>query len=217
MSAIFFSDFDGTITEQDVIDAIMAEFAPPEYKKIQKDLFSGKIDIDIGIRQMFQLIPSHKKDEIVQWVKENIKLREGFSEFLEFLNRKNIPFVVLSGGVDLYIYPLLESYLDKIAHIYCNRISLHKEKMDVKFIYRCGEKCKRNCGICKPYIMENYYRNYSLKLYAGDGITDLDACQYSDIIFSTGQLKSMLEENMMEGKRVFKFNRFSEIIQNPIF
>ncbi len=47
MSAIFFSDFDGTITEQDVIDAIMAEFAPPEYKKIQENLLSGKIDIDI--------------------------------------------------------------------------------------------------------------------------------------------------------------------------
>ena len=217
MSAIFFSDFDGTIAEQDVIDAIMAEFAPPEYKKIQENLLSGKIDIDIGIRQMFQLIPSDKKEEIVHWVKENIKLREGFSEFLEFLNRKNIPFVVLSGGVDLYIYPLLENHLSRISQIYCNKISFKKEKMDVRFIYRCGEKCQRNCGICKPYIMKNYYGNYSLKLYAGDGITDLDACQYSDIIFSTGQLKSMLKENRIKDKKVFSFNKFSEIIEKSIF
>ncbi|WP_297455673.1 MtnX-like HAD-IB family phosphatase [Persephonella sp.] len=217
MSAVFFSDFDGTITERDVIDAIMAEFAPPEYKKIQDDLYLGKIDIDIGIRQMFQLIPSNKKDEIVKWVKENIKLREGFTEFLEFLNQKNIPFVVLSGGVDLYIYPLLEKYLDKISQIYCNRITLQKEKMDVIFIYRCGDKCRKNCGICKPYIIKNYYGGYNLKIYAGDGITDLDACMHSDIIFSTGQLKQMLEEEVMEGKRVFKFDKFSEIIKNPIF
>lgn len=89
--------------------------------------------------------------------------------------------------------------------------------MDVRFIYRCGEKCQRNCGICKPYIMKNYYGNYSLKLYAGDGITDLDACQYSDIIFSTGQLKSMLKENRIKDKKVFSFNKFSEIIEKSIF
>ena len=65
--------------------------------------------------------------------------------------------------------------------------------------------------------MENYYGGYNLKIYAGDGITDLDACQYSDIIFSTGQLKSMLEKNIMEGKRVFKFDKFSEIIKNTVF
>lgn len=62
----------------------MEQFAPEEWKKIHSDLMTGVIDVDLGIKKMFNLIPSEKKDEIVQWCKENVKLRDGFEDFLYF-------------------------------------------------------------------------------------------------------------------------------------
>lgn len=213
MTTVFFSDFDGTITEKDVIESIMEEFAPAEWKTIHNDLINGIIDIDVGIRKMFNLIPSDKKEEIIKWVKNNIKIRDGFKEFLKVLKKRNIPFVILSGGIDFYIYPLLEKYLHDIYKIHCNRATFNKEYIDVFFTYRCLENCRRNCGICKPYIIENYYHYFLKKIYAGDGITDIDSCQYGDIIFSTGKLTEYLNDEL-EGKRVINFNNFFDILNN---
>ncbi len=213
MSTIFFSDFDGTITERDVIESIMSHFAPPEWKKIHNSLMEGNLDIDVGIRMMFNLIPAKREDDIRNWVKNSIKVREGFGEFLDFLEKKKIPFVILSGGVDFYIYPIIEKYLSKIKKIHSNRLFINNGKLDVKFTYRCSVNCKRNCGICKPYIIQTYYSNYKIKMYAGDGITDLDACQYNDIIFSTGGLANYLEKINLRGKRVYQFNTFYDVIK----
>jgi 2-hydroxy-3-keto-5-methylthiopentenyl-1-phosphate phosphatase len=213
MNAVFFSDFDGTITEKDVIESIMGEFAPPRWKDIHNALLSGSLDVDVGIRMMFNLISYDKKEDIIRWVKKNIKLRDGFDQFLDFLSVNRIPFVVLSGGLDFYIYPLLEKYLKKISKIYANRLVCYGGRMDVRFIYRCDRLCKKNCGICKRYIAEKCYKNQSLRLYAGDGITDLDAGQYNDIIFSTGGLSEYLKKINLRGKRVYHFNDFYDIVK----
>ncbi|MDQ7055272.1 MAG: hypothetical protein Q9M89_01690 [Persephonella sp.] len=123
MKAVFFSDFDGTITKKDVIESIMYHFAPPRWKNIHSSLVKGKLDIDVGIRMMFSLIP----------------------------------------------YPILQNYLEWIYKIHCNRFICNKGRIDVSFNYRCNGECRRNCGVCKPYVIQKYYKNYSLKLYAGDG------------------------------------------------
>jgi len=207
--AIFFSDFDGTITKKDVIEAIMSNFAPSHWEDIYTYLTEGKLDIDVGIRMMFNLLPCEKKEEIVNWCLENVEIRDGFNEFLLYLKEKNIPFVILSGGMDFYIYPLLKEYLPLIYKIHCNRFICKGGRMDVFFGYRCSKECKRNCGVCKPYIIQKYYKNYNLKFYAGDGITDLDACQYNDIIFSTGGFTEYLKEKK---KRTINFETFYEIV-----
>jgi len=199
-----FSDFDGTITEKDVIVSIMEEFAPEEWKRIHSELMTGIIDVDIGIKKMFNLIPSEKKDEIVQWCRKNVKVREGFRDFLIFLKEKNIPFIILSGGLDFYIYPIMEPYMNLIGKIYSNKGVFSKDYIDVDFIYKCDSLCKRHCGICKPYVLRNY-RNKSELIYIGDGITDLDGALYSDIIFATGYLVSYLDRLHIKYNEYYNF------------
>jgi len=142
MRKVFLSDFDGTITEKDVIESIMKNFAPYRWKEIYNNLINGIIDIDVGIYEMFKLIPSREKDNIINWVLENIDIREGFDEFLDYLNELNIPFVILSGGIDFYIYPLLENYLPKIQKIYSNKANFNKEYINIEFIYKCDNVCE---------------------------------------------------------------------------
>lgn len=63
---VVFSDFDGTITECDVIVMIMEKFAPSEWTSIKdKILYERTINLKDGVERLFSLIESSKKVEIV--------------------------------------------------------------------------------------------------------------------------------------------------------
>jgi len=209
LQKVFLSDFDGTITEKDVLVSIMEHFAPQEWKEIYKELLSGKIGIDEGIKRMFNLIPSIKKDEIIDWVLENAKIRDGFEEFLDYLNTKEIPFVILSGGLDFYISQILKPYLPKIHKIYANKALFDKEFIDVQFIYKCGDYCNKSCGVCKPYIIHRDFKNF-YRYYAGDGITDILASKHCHFIFATSNLKLYLRKENID---FVPFETFYDILR----
>ncbi len=190
---VVFSDFDGTITQKDVLMSIIEHFAPPIWKDIWKKIFTREITISQGVKELFHLIPASKKDEIVNWVLKNMKIREGFKDFLIFLKERSVPFVVVSGGLDFYIKPLLEPYKEYISSIYSNKAVFSGRYIDVEFIYRCNHVCKNDCGMCKPYIMEKFYKDKRPWIYIGDSITDLEASGISDIIFARDYLAKTLQ------------------------
>jgi len=51
---IVISDFDGTITEKDVIISIMAKFAPIEWELIMRNILDKEITISEGIQKLFR-------------------------------------------------------------------------------------------------------------------------------------------------------------------
>ena len=190
---IVFSDFDGTITKEDTICKIMSHFAPEHWKKVWDDIFNKRITISEGVAKLFSMIPSSKKDEIIKFVLENVPIREGFKELLLFLKSKNIPFIVISGGLDFYIYPLLEPYKDLITKIYCNKADFRGKYIKVKFIYECDPLCDDNdCGMCKISVIRQYK---GTKIYIGDSITDINAAKVTDIIFARGLFAKELKKN----------------------
>ncbi len=208
MKYIVFSDFDGTITEQDVIMSIMSIFATSEWKEIRDKIFSKEITISEGVSQLFSLIPSSKKDEIVKWCLENIKIRDGFKDFLYFLKERHIPFIVLSGGLDFYIYPILKPYLDLITKVYSNQADFSGKFIKVKFFYWCDSFCNDDCGMCKSSVIRKYREFYDKVIYIGDSITDIVPSKISDIIFARDYLARELSK---EGIAYFEYETFYDI------
>lgn len=105
---IFFTDFDGTITQQDSNDYLISTFGLGE--TIRKEMFN---DILFGLRtfrdafkEMLDSIslPFH---QCVEALLQNITLDEGFKEFYSWARENNIPVVVLSGGMEPIIRALL--------------------------------------------------------------------------------------------------------------
>ena len=146
---IIFSDFDGTITERDVIFIVMEKFAPPKWIQIKdKVLYERTITLKEGVEKLFNLVDSSKKNEIIKYVKEKVKLRQGFTEFLNFCKNEKFEFNVLSGGLDFHIEPVLEDFKDKLK-IFCNKANFNSEKIKIDYKYLpkdcslCGD-----CGFC---------------------------------------------------------------------
>ena len=81
---VIFCDFDGTITNNDNIIAIMKHFDPPGWSPSKDDILAQNISIREGVAKMCSLLPSVKKDEVVDYVLEQAEIREGFAEFVAY-------------------------------------------------------------------------------------------------------------------------------------
>ena len=71
-------DFDGTITEQDLLDEIAQTFGDEEvYKEVDEGLDDDSLSLDEVIRREFE--PVHAPlEEVGNWVLENVRVRPGF-------------------------------------------------------------------------------------------------------------------------------------------
>ena len=206
---IVFSDFDGTITERDVIISIMERFAPPEWTEIKdKILYKRTMTLKDGVEKLFSLIESSKKNEIIDFIKEKIKLREGFADFLNFCEKEKFEFNVLSGGLDFHIEPVLGNFRNKLK-IFCNKANFNSKNIKIDYEYLpkncslCGD-----CGFCKIEVIEKYSKEKFTRILIGDSLTDLAASKVVDMVFARGDLIKYLEQEKIS---FIPFSTFYEV------
>lgn len=211
---IIFSDFDGTITERDVVVMIMEKFAPPEWEEIKnKILYERSITLKDGIEKLFGFIDSSKKAEIINFVKNKVRFRDGFVDFIDFCKTNEIEFNVLSGGLDFFIEEVLAQFKNKI-NIFCNKgdFTFGKIKIDYKYLPNNCSLCG-NCGCCKVEIVEKYPRNDFTRVVIGDGLADLFPSKVADLVFARSDLINCLEQEKIS---YIEFKDFYEIKEKLI-
>jgi 2-hydroxy-3-keto-5-methylthiopentenyl-1-phosphate phosphatase len=180
---MIFCDFDGTITNSDNIIAIMKQFAPPEWERVKDDILAERLSVQKGVGRMFSLLPSSLKEEIVAFLLENAAIREGFADFVAYVKKKNIPFYVVSGGIDFFVYPLLEQWVEK-ERIFCNSARFDRETIEIVWPYSCDEHCRNQCGCCKPSLIRKLATDEYSIIVIGDSITDLQAATLADHVIA---------------------------------
>ncbi|MGX6442152.1 2-hydroxy-3-keto-5-methylthiopentenyl-1-phosphate phosphatase [Neobacillus sp. K501] len=207
---VIYCDFDGTITESDNIIAIMKKFAPPNWEEIKDRILAREISISEGVGQLFAALPSSKRDEITSFVIENAKIREGFAEFVDFVRSEQIPLYIVSGGIDFFVYPILERY-GPFEGIYCNEADFSGETIKILWPYDCDSGCENKCGCCKPSIIRNLSQNEDhYKIVIGDSVTDLEAARLADFVLA----RDLLEEKCAEWEINYQgFTSFFECIE----
>ncbi|MED2973619.1 2-hydroxy-3-keto-5-methylthiopentenyl-1-phosphate phosphatase [Fictibacillus sp. B-59209] len=206
---IIFCDFDGTITEKDNIIDIMKNFAPNGWELIKEQILNQEISIREGIGKLFSLIPSDRKNEIVDYVLSTAKIREGFKEFVAYTKEHNIPLFIVSGGIDFFVYPMLHGIINQ-DKIYCNGSNFHGEAIQILWPHSCDSSCGNDCGCCKPTILRGYDSSRYEKIVIGDSITDLQAAKIADKVFARDFLIEKCEELSIAYD---PFSTFYEIVQ----
>lgn len=191
---VIYCDFDGTITESDNIIAIMKKFAPPNWEKVKDQILSREISISEGVGKLFAGLSSDMKNEITRFAIENAKIREGFAEFVDFVRAEGIPLYIVSGGIDFFVYPILENYAP-FEGIYCNEADFSGENIKILWPYECDSLCNNECGCCKPSIIRKLTSGEdSFKIVIGDSVTDLEAAKQADFVLARDLLKEKCEE-----------------------
>lgn len=105
---IFFSDFDGTITESDSNDFLTDTigYGQKLRKQGNQDVLNDKMSFRDSFRSMMDSIKT-PYDQCIKTLLENIKLDPYFKEFHQWARQNNVPVVILSSGMVPIIRALL--------------------------------------------------------------------------------------------------------------
>ncbi|ASB89906.1 2-hydroxy-3-keto-5-methylthiopentenyl-1-phosphate phosphatase [Bacillus sonorensis] len=186
-------DFDGTITKNDNIISIMKTFAPEEWHALKDAVLSKDLSIREGVGSMFKLLSSGLREDITAYILKQAEIRAGFQEFVSFLSGCGLPFYVVSGGMDFFVYPLLEGIVEK-ERIYCNQADFFGDSISVKWPYPCDDQCQNECGCCKPSIIRKLQGPDDFIVMIGDSVTDVEAAKRADLCIARDYLLKECED-----------------------
>lgn len=219
MKPIIFCDFDGTITATDNIVSLMEHFVPEESEKIAQDIIAQTITFKDGVTAMFELLSTRQKDEVIQYLLNTAVVREGFGEFVQYAHSHNIPFYIVSGGVDFFIEPMIEKF-GPFAGIYCNRADFSGQQIKLLYPNQCDEKCSKyevqGCGCCKPTVMRTVAQDDHFKIVIGDSISDFEAAKQADLVLARDHLIGRCEELQIPYKTFETFHDCLDVVKELI-
>jgi 2-hydroxy-3-keto-5-methylthiopentenyl-1-phosphate phosphatase len=195
-------DFDGTVTEQDLLDTIASRFGDPEvYREVDEGLDEGRLTLREVITREYEPV-RRPLEEIVAWELENVSIRPGFRELVALAKSEGWRFVIVSSGFHELIEPILQ-HEGVDVELHANRVDPRPEGWTVLWQYdetcdSCGESCKRS-------IVQEFARDGEL-VYVGDGYSDRCAAEASDRVFATKGLARYLDERGIPYERFDDFH-----------
>ncbi|MCC6222738.1 MAG: MtnX-like HAD-IB family phosphatase [Thermoleophilia bacterium] len=186
-----FVDFDGTITEHDLLDAIAQTFGDPEvYAEVDRGLDENRLTLHDVLRLEFEPVRAPLAD-VVGWTLEHAAIRPGFRELVASARERGWRFVVLSSGFRELIEPVLDREGLDGLELLANAVDPDPAGWRVSFRDEtpcpvCGEPCKRAAVLAEA--------NGSIAVYVGDGVSDRCGAEASDLVFARRGLAAYLEE-----------------------
>jgi 2-hydroxy-3-keto-5-methylthiopentenyl-1-phosphate phosphatase len=182
-------DYDGTITEKDLLQAIAYEFGDPEVVAgLDGGLDDGTITLRDEIEGEYATVRAPLA-EVLAWVFERTRIRPGFRELIAQGREQGWQTVVVSSGFHELIEPVFEREGIEVE-LHANRVEPRPEGWIVDWRYddgcdACGQSCKRS-------VVERLAQDGEL-VYIGDGYSDRCAGESADRVFAIGRLARYLE------------------------
>jgi 2-hydroxy-3-keto-5-methylthiopentenyl-1-phosphate phosphatase len=179
-------DFDGTITQDDVLDNMARLLGDPVvYQEVEDGLDAGTMPLREVITREFAPVKT-PLDDAVAWVLERVRVRPGFAELVRSAQQAGWEVHVVSSGFEEFIEPVLEREGVDVQ-VHANRVDARPDGWVVEWRYpescdHCHESCKREL-LPPGYVV-----------YVGDGYSDRCAALASDRVFAIRGLARYLDE-----------------------
>lgn len=190
MAPIIFSDFDGTIVQVDVTDAILNEFAKPAWRDVEEEWVAGRIGSRECLRQQMALVRASAHD--LNALIDSVPLDPGFAAFQSWTRGQGIPFYVVSDGFDYVIRRVLrrcgiDGELRNASHLFASSMRIEGGTIRVNFPHPAFP-CVHGCATCKPEVIRRVSSSHSPVIFIGDGLSDRFAIEEADVVFAKDRL-----------------------------
>jgi 2-hydroxy-3-keto-5-methylthiopentenyl-1-phosphate phosphatase len=201
-------DFDGTVTQDDLLDAIALDFGDPAvYQEVEDGLDAGTMPLREVITREFRPVRA-PVEEVVDWVLEHARVRRGFRKLVQEMQAAGWQVHIVSSGFHELIEPVLERERVDVE-LHANRVDARPDGWRVEWRYpddcaECGESCKRAL-LPAGYVV-----------YVGDGYSDRCAAGAADRVFATKGLAVYLADRGTPFEPFSDFHDVSEALANEI-
>ncbi|TAN41862.1 MAG: phosphoserine phosphatase [Nitrospirae bacterium] len=175
-------DFDGTITDCDITDAVIKKFASPEWESIERLWEADAIGSMECLSRQIGLIDASLGD-ILDYAGE-FSVNKTFNSFVDFLRNNEIPFAIISDGFDLIIKKILSKSGLPDLPVYSNRITEIDGEIMTSFPHN---KTGCSSGVCKCSVARANSGGLPV-VHIGDGRSDFCLAEESAHVFSKKKL-----------------------------
>lgn len=200
---IIFIDFDGTITTEDTLTGAILPFVDPqEFKEYNGKLFAGEMTLSEVVRYAYDDRPAEWLPSMLEYI-DKVQIRPGFDEFLDTMQKKNIPVVVISGGFRQFSERKLAPYMDRITALHAVELTVDGDKMRLVSQYDDGNELLKKTDVMALY-------EYEHAIGIGDSLTDKNMAQAVDTCFARDVLAQYLTKI---GRAFTPYDDFYEVMR----
>jgi 2-hydroxy-3-keto-5-methylthiopentenyl-1-phosphate phosphatase len=179
MGFIILSDFDGTIVNIDTAEYALRKFAQGDWQAVE-DLFErGKITFEECLRRQFAMIRVSER-VLLNELSHVTSFRPSFRQLVEYCEGHQMPFIIVSGGLDFLIHHFLslEGLIERVE-IYAPKSECTTGGIEVTF-----PKLLDGSSInFKDDLVKHHRKRGERVVYVGNGIGDYPAVCAADLSF----------------------------------
>jgi len=206
-----FTDFDGTITVNDVGDAMFERFGGSRCSEYIGQYWKGLISAAECFRKESAQCGEVDKNVLDKFL-DSQPIDQSFIPFIGFCKSNAIDLAIFSDGMEYYIRRILDRNGAGDVPFFSN--VLHLESVtgsaSVTFVPEFpyeSESCDR-CACCKRNIMLTHSDDDDILICIGEGYSDRCPVKYADIVFAKD---SLIEYCTSEGLPFYEYSSFNDI------
>jgi 2-hydroxy-3-keto-5-methylthiopentenyl-1-phosphate phosphatase len=133
MKNVVLCDFDGTITSIDSCEIVLNRFAKGDWESYDEQLLRGEISLEECMKKQFQMIKASKA-MILQELENYVFFRPNFKELVNYCRIKDIPFIIVSGGLDFVVRHFLkQTELEKYVEVVAAKTKFIRDSIILEF------------------------------------------------------------------------------------
>ena len=207
MPELVLCDFDGTISRIDTGLAAAQAFQLEEFDRVEMAWRRGEISAPECLRRQWGLLDLQVHD--LWGFVERMELDPAFADLAALAAARGTPLWVLSDGLDLYVSRSLERLGHAGVSYRANRCRLVGSRVCLEFPHRYAA-CGR-CGNCKTRWLFDLRQAVQAErvVYIGDGVSDLCAAKYADVVFAKEGLARACAER---GQPFRRFRSLADVV-----
>lgn len=203
----FLIDFDGTIIQNDSVDALLEQYATSEWKMIEERWQNNEISSKQCMEEQIKLLKASKVQ--LKLLINQLKIDPSFKRFVDYI-RHYSDIVIISDGLDYVIRHTLFNESIYAVEIYANILHFHEnDRLSLSFPY-FNSNCDTQSGICKCQIAKQ--RANPLYL-VGDGKSNVCLAKNVDYVFAKGILRQYCLDHHIPNSPVDSFDDVLAILK----
>lgn len=179
-----FCDFDGTISDRDVTDMLLENFARPGWESLEARWLAGEIGSAACMAGQVALLDMSRHE--LEAALSAVRIDADFLRFTRLAARCGFPLHIVSDGLDYAIYWLLARAGIRGVPVIANLLEqIGERRWQLRSPWAAGA-CKSASGVCKCAVMQP--RTSGLSLLVGDGRSDFCLAHEVTHVFARGSL-----------------------------
>ena len=207
MNLVLLCDFDGTITNLDTAFFLLDKFVEGDWRIFDLQYRKGKITLEECIQEQYSMfdVPKH---HMLKELEKVVSFRSNFNKLIDYCRIQNIPFIIVSAGLDFVINHFLKQKgLANSINVHSAKTTITENGIKLAF----PKLFDKDSTDFKDDLVRYYKKKGSRVIYIGDRTSDYQAIKNADYRFSikNSRLSELCRKNKISYQEI---DDFQEVI-----